>query len=312
MEWICHDFHGQKHLRIGELNSYYNSPILSANSQNMSTITRKLSTEIGFSSIQKWTIATFWLGLAAISTLAAVLIGLHENLEINLYRIFDLSFFYFVPAIIWMTLTPAICRLTDTMPLETGNWHRSLLGHLALAIALAPLTRFGALLLDFSIKYLIGMTHQSPFAIVADVYLVGLASIPKDVFNYLLIIGMYSLWKYWQQQTVTTQTQLSIRQGHQYLKLNTADIFWIQAAGNYALVFTADRSYRIRKTIKHLEEQLRSAGFQRIHRSTLINVEQVDSLSHWRSGEYLIQMKNNKKLTSSRTYLSSINKIKNG
>jgi len=277
----------------------------------MSTITQKLSTEIAFSSMQKWTIATFWLGLAAISTTAAVLYGLHENLEINPYRIFDLSFFYFVPAIIWMILTPSICRLAKQMPLETGNWQRALVVHFALAIALAPLTRFGALLLDFSIKYILGMTQQSPFAIVADVYLVGLASLPKDIFNYLLIIGVYSLWKHWQQPIDTKPTQLAIRQGHQYLTLNTTEIYWIQAAGNYALVFTADRSYRIRKTIKELEQQLKLAGFQRIHRSTLINVEQVESLSHWRSGEYLIQMKNNKRLTSSRTYLNSIQKIKN-
>ena len=154
------------------------------------------------------------------------------------------------------------------------------------------------------------MTAQSPFAIVADVYLVGLASIPKDVVNYLLVIGIYSLWKQGQKVPVATKAQLSIRQGHQYMKLAMSDIYWVQAAGNYALVFTADRSYRIRQTIKQLEKQLAPAGFQRVHRSFLINVQQVESLSHWRSGEYLIQMKNNKKLTSSRTYLPNIKKIK--
>ena len=276
----------------------------------MSTSTRKLSTEAHFSSMQKLTIATFWLGLAMISTTAAVLFSLHAEVEISPYRVFDLSFYYFIPAFIWILLTPFVCRLAERFPLGKDNWRKIAARHLLFAMVLAPITRFGALLLDFSIKYLIGMTAQSPFAIVADVYLVGLASIPKDVVNYLLVIGIYSLWKQGQKVPVATKAQLSIRQGHQYMKLAMSDIYWVQAAGNYALVFTADRSYRIRQTIKQLEKQLAPAGFQRVHRSFLINVQQVESLSHWRSGEYLIQMKNNKKLTSSRTYLPNIKKIK--
>ena len=110
--------------------------------------------------------------------------------------------------------------------------------------------------------------------------------------------------------TATATIITSIRQGHQYLKLNLADIYWVQAAGNYALIFTADRSYRTRQTLKQLESELGPAGFERVHRSLLVNAQQVESLSHWRSGEYLIQMKNKKRLTSSRTYLPNVKRIK--
>lgn len=276
----------------------------------MSTITRKLSTEVTLSSTQKWTIATIWLGIALISTLAATLFSLHQQLEVNLYRIFDLSFYYFTPAVLWTLLTPLICRLTDSFPLAPNAWQKNLLRHFLYALVLAPFTRFGALLLDFSIKYMLGMIDPSPFVIVMDVYLVGIASIPKDIFNYFLVIGIYSLSKQERKDSDVALAQLSIRQGRQYLKLALAEIYWIQAAGNYVLIFTADRSYRIRRTIKQLEVQLAPAGFQRVHRSFLVNAQQVESMSHWRSGEYLIQMKNKKRLTSSRTYLSNIKKIK--
>lgn len=276
----------------------------------MSTIARKLSTEVGFSSMQKLTIATFWLGLALLSTLSAVLYGMHENMEMSPYQVFDLSFFYFTPAFLWILLTPWICRLADRYPWTPKSWQKAIGRHLLLAILLAPLTRFGALFLDFSIKYLLGMTTQSPFAIVADVYLVGLASLPRDIFNYWLVIGIYTIWKLRRKSSTNKQTHLSVRQGHQYLKLAMEEIYWIQASGNYALIFTADRSYRTRQTLKQLEKELSSAGFERIHRSFLVNVHQVESLSHWRSGEYLIQMKNNKRLTSSRTYLPNVKKMK--
>ncbi|MBX2874979.1 MAG: LytTR family transcriptional regulator [Saprospiraceae bacterium] len=276
----------------------------------MSTITRKLSTEVGFSSMQKLSIATFWLGLALLSTLSAVLYGMHENMDMSPYRIFDLSFFYFTPAFLWILLTPWICRLADRYPLRPKSWRKAFGHHLLLAIVLAPFTRFGALFLDFSIKYFLGMTTQSPFTIVADVYLVGLASVPRDVFNYWLVIGVYTLWTYKWPRLAEQQTHLSIRQGHQYIKLATTDIYWVQAAGNYALIFTKDRSYRTRQTLKQLEKELAPLGFERVHRSFLVNIHQVESLSHWRSGEYLIQMKNNKRLTSSRTYLPNVKKLK--
>ena len=276
----------------------------------MSTITRNLSTEVGFSSMQILSIVTFWLGLALLSTLSAVLYGMHEQLDMNSYRIFDLSFFYFTPACLWILLTPWICRLVHWFPISSQAWRKSLWQHLLLALALAPLTRFGALFLDFSIKYIVGMTSQSPLLIVADVYLVGLASLPKDVFNYFLVVGIYTLWRQQRVPSAPPQTQSSIRQGHQYQKLNLAEIYWVQAAGNYALIFTADRSYRTRQTLKQLETELGPAGFERVHRSLLVNAQQVESLSHWRSGEYLIQMKNKKRLTSSRTYLSNVKKIK--
>lgn len=278
----------------------------------MSTITRKLSTETGFSSMQMLSIATAWLGLALLSTLSAVLYGMHENMEMSSYQIFDLSFFYFIPAFLWILLTPWIGRLAHRFPIAAGSWPKSVWLHLLLAVALAPLTRFGALFLDFSIKYLIGMTTQSPFVIVADVYLVGLASLPKDIFNYCLVVGVYTLCQQRWLRSSDQQTQLSIRQGHQYLKLNLSDIYWVQAAGNYALIFTADRSYRTRQTLKQLEKELSPVGFERVHRSLLVNAQQVESLSHWRSGEYLIQMKNKKRLTSSRTYLANVKKIKVG
>ena len=177
------------------MNSYYNSAIFPINFQKMSTITRKLSTEVGFSSMQMLSIATVWLSLALLSTLSAVLYGMHENMEMSSYRIFDLSFFYFTPAFLWILLTPWMCRLAHRFPISAKSWRKSLWQHLLLALALAPLIRFGALFLDFSIKYLIGMTRQSPFTIVADVYLVGLASLPKDLFNYFLVVGVYTLWQ---------------------------------------------------------------------------------------------------------------------
>jgi|GEM_PF-2332260 len=276
----------------------------------MSTITRKLSTYIYPNSTMAYFFSGLWLSLAMLSTGVAVLFSLHEKLEVNLYRIFDLSFYYFIPAFLWIGITPLIFSWTNQYPIHRKDWRKSLQKHLLYAFLLAPVMRFGALFLDFSIKYMIGMTHTSPLIILTDIYLVGLASIPHDIFNYFLVVGIYTAWKYWQRpsQKPTTHT-IQVKDGKRSLPIAIREIYWIEAAGNYVRLHTLEESFKVRKTIKQMEMDLNPSGYLRIHRSVLVNPKQVQSLCHWRSGEYLVEMKNEKHLTSSRTYLSNIHKM---
>ncbi len=277
----------------------------------MSTITRKLSTYYYPNPTIAYLFSSLWLFLAAISTGVAVLFGLHEKLDINLYRIFDLSFYYFIPAFLWILITPLIFSWTNQDPIYRADWKKPLQKHLLRAFLLAPFMRFGALWLDFSIKYIIGMTATPPLVILADVYLVGIASIPRDIFNYFLVVGIFTAWKYWQARPIAPISQaISIKDGKRSFQLSIVEIYWIEAAGNYVRLHTINDSFRVRKTIKQMGKDLGPSGFLRIHRSILVNPKQVQSLCHWRSGEYLVAMKNEKHLTSSRTYLPNIHKMR--
>lgn len=277
----------------------------------MSTITRKLSTYLYPNSTIAYLFSSLWLSLATLSTGVAVLFALHEKLDINLYRIFDLSFYYFIPAFLWILITPLIFSWTNQDPIHRADWKKPLQKHLLRAFLLAPFMRFGALWLDFSIKYMIGMTAASPLMIIADVYLVGIASIPRDIFNYFLVVGIFTAWKYWQARPKASIIKaISIKDGKRSFQVRIMEIYWIEAAGNYVRLHTRKESFKMRKTIQQLEKDLEASGFLRIHRSILVNPTWVQSLCHWRSGEYLVAMKNEKHLTSSRTYLPNIHKMR--
>jgi DNA-binding LytR/AlgR family response regulator len=56
-------------------------------------------------------------------------------------------------------------------------------------------------------------------------------------------------------------------------------ICFVQAEGDYSRVHTYDRSYLCTQSLRELEDTLPSARFARIHRSYLVNLAKVASVS---------------------------------
>lgn len=57
--------------------------------------------------------------------------------------------------------------------------------------------------------------------------------------------------------------------------VKVSDILYCQADDNYTKVFLKDRKYLISKTLKYLEQALEGFSFARIHKSYLVNVNEV-------------------------------------
>lgn len=63
------------------------------------------------------------------------------------------------------------------------------------------------------------------------------------------------------------------------VKIYLQDILYAEADRNYCKVFTADREYLMTLSLKAFEKKLNAGNFLRIHRSYIINLTKVDSLS---------------------------------
>ncbi|NMP30170.1 response regulator transcription factor [Thalassotalea sp. M1531] len=87
------------------------------------------------------------------------------------------------------------------------------------------------------------------------------------------------------------------------------DIKWIDAAGDYMCIHTQDENYIVRITMKKLAEELDESVFQRIHKSTLVNIFSVRSIEPLRNNESLLNMGNDIKLKVSRNYCEAVQKI---
>jgi len=108
-----------------------------------------------------------------------------------------------------------------------------------------------------------------------------------------------------QKNNGTTQLsneRLVIRSsGHVYL-LESNDIYWVEAEGDYISVHTPQKSHLVRETMKNMEARLHDQGFQRVHRSSIVNLAYVRELISLDSGDYKIILRDNTSVKLSRNY----------
>ena len=93
-----------------------------------------------------------------------------------------------------------------------------------------------------------------------------------------------------------------VKSGGRIFFVRTAEIDWIEAAGNYVKLHVGSDTHLIRETMNAVEGKLSSDAFVRIHRCHIINIEQVRELQPWFNGEYVVFLKNGTRLTLSRGY----------
>lgn len=104
-------------------------------------------------------------------------------------------------------------------------------------------------------------------------------------------------------------SRLSIKDRNEITLVDVKDIAWIDAAGDYMCLHVGDVVHVMRSTMKELESQLSPNQFQRIHRSTIINLDHVDKIINHTNGEFFLQLKNGAKLKMSRGYKDKIKLI---
>ena len=96
--------------------------------------------------------------------------------------------------------------------------------------------------------------------------------------------------------------RLVIKAGGRIYFLETNEIDWIEAEGNYVSVHSNKKTHLLRETISSLEAQLDPKKFVRIHRSSIVRIASIRELQPWFHGEYRINLENGTQLTLSRNY----------
>lgn len=79
---------------------------------------------------------------------------------------------------------------------------------------------------------------------------------------------------------------LPIRENDATVRLPVSQIDWIDAAGDYMCIHAAGKTHVLRETMKSLESLLDPNVFQRVHRSTIVNIHRVRQLRPHTNGEF--------------------------
>ena len=76
----------------------------------------------------------------------------------------------------------------------------------------------------------------------------------------------------------------------------------IEAAGDYMVINTGDNSLVLRETMKDLEKRLDPRRFQRVHRSTIVNLDLVKQVKPHTNGECFLLLESGAQVKVSRSY----------
>jgi two-component system LytT family response regulator len=102
---------------------------------------------------------------------------------------------------------------------------------------------------------------------------------------------------------------LPIRGADATVRLPVERIDWIDAAGDYMCIHAEGRTHVLRETMKSLEALLDPSVFQRVHRSTIVNIHRVRYMRPHTNGEYFLKLDDGQEIKLSRTYRDRVDHL---
>jgi len=95
---------------------------------------------------------------------------------------------------------------------------------------------------------------------------------------------------------------INIKDRGQIFRVDVDTIERIDAAGDYMCIYTGDNTLILRETMKDLERRLDPRRFQRIHRSTIVNLDLVKQVKPHTNGECFLVLDSGAQVKVSRSY----------
>lgn len=214
-----------------------------------------------------------------------------------------------------MVLFPLILWFDSRFTIRAANWRRTVLahalfsvvfslGHVTLmywsrVVAFASTDRLGSYrwehwLTEFGYEYL------------------------KDFRAYLLIIVIVYLYRFIlrrlqgeagfidEEREAKPEGGLSDRflvkkLGREFL-VRIDEIDWIESSGNYVNLHVGDRVYPLRETMTRIDERLLPLGFQRVHRSAIVNLDRVAEIVAFDTGDGEARLQTDARVPVSRRF----------
>ena len=95
---------------------------------------------------------------------------------------------------------------------------------------------------------------------------------------------------------------INIKDRGQIFRVDVDTIEHIEAAGDYMCIRTGDNSFILRETMKDLDRRLDPRVFQRVHRSTIVNLNLVREVKPHTNGECFLVLESGAQVKVSRSY----------
>lgn len=204
----------------------------------------------------------------------------------------------------------------NRFPISAENWLRRLpiygLGiiifsaiHILLMVAMRSL----AYPLFESGTYHFGLLEIEPW----------IYEIRKDILTFFMILTLFLSARHIFQLRLEAKIaredakdtgRLSLTSGGRTIFLDAADVQYVKAAGNYVEVFTQSGMHLVRMTLSTMEKLLNTTGQHiRVHRSYIVNLRSIKTISPNGKGEVILILSINQKLPVGRKYKTKVTQM---
>lgn len=207
---------------------------------------------------------------------------------------------------VWLISTPIVFRALSARQNAPGIWRFCA----RMGSAVVP----ASLLVPLSVDV---VTDTRGFASTAAIFL------PRYAAVFLVVCLAWHVFlrrsNEPQQQSSTAEERqdrpgpartLLVSKGADECVIQVDRVQYVNAAGNYVEVVAGGQVYLLRATMKQVEELLPAEQFMRIHRSHIVNLQEIERMSTQRSGNGSVHLRGGKVLSMSKSYRAELRKLR--
>lgn len=256
---------------------------------------------------RKWLVPSIWAAILIVSCVTQAYITVADDARHGTRTLFSRAFATQATShVVLAALIPAVYWMQSRFPLTQP---RNCAFHaLALvAFSVAHTLGMGALRMLWFVGILGDSSFRFPITLDRLLY-----EFTKDIFTYCVMTLGVVAFRYLRERetmvapappTEAPPVRFAVRKrGGSEVMVEVADIDWIEASGNYAILHVGGETFEIRSSLARLEGELDPKRFVRVHKSHLVNITRVAEVTPWVSGDWRLRLQDGAEVNLSRRY----------
>lgn len=262
----------------------------------------------------------FWVvtfGAAAIgNTMTTRIDADRYNIDVSTWQIATNEF---SSVFLSLLMLPFLLKACDRWPLHADTWRRRLPLYFLGSVLWSACHVIGMDLIRALVYGMFGSSYDPGSWVAQAIY-----EYLKDIRTFFLIVAVGHMVEWFGRhirgeaslldvpdegppvEAVDRPERFLVRKLGRDFLVATADIEWVQSAGNYVNLRVRGRDYPLRSTLAALETRLDPTVFVKVHRSYLVQLAQVTSIEPLDAGDARLHMADGSVLPCSRRYRESL------
>jgi two-component system, LytTR family, response regulator len=107
----------------------------------------------------------------------------------------------------------------------------------------------------------------------------------------------------------TPSDLLIVKSGGRLVFLRMSEVRWIEAEKDYVRLHLVKGNHLVRETMQGMQSRLDATKFVRIHRSAIVNIDEICEIAPLLAGDYRVVLRDHTQLTLSRRFRSDLDRI---